>query len=269
MMFSAITLTTDFGTRDSYVAQMKGEILKIAPAARIIDVTHAIPSGDVLRGALALRAIVGSFPEGTIHVAVVDPGVGSERRLVAVEMGEQRFVGPDNGLFGLIAREHPPRRIARLDNPAAWRAVADDSQRSRTFHGREILAPVAARWSLDVEITALGSLTTEPLQDAPLPKPQSTAGGWRGEVIAVDHFGNLITNIDRAELANADPTAWSIGIAGHSLRSLHGYYAEVAAGVPLALIGSSGLLEIAVNQGSAAEQLAATIGTPVICRRGD
>lgn len=265
-MATIITLTTDFGTRDSYVAQMQGTILRIAPDVRLVDVTHDIPPQDIVRAALVLREIVESFPAGTIHLAVVDPGVGSARRLVAAEMANQRFVGPDNGLFGLIAREHPPPRIARLEIEQVLRDNAALANCSHTFHGRDVLAPAAARWSLGCSLEQLGTLSDEPLQDVPLPRARLENNTWQGEVIAVDRFGNAMTNIHGRNLSPSANERWTFEIGRHTLRGLRRFYAEVPSGEPLALIGSAGWLEMAVNCGNAATLLNAVVGTPVVAR---
>lgn len=265
-MSAIITLTTDFGVFDSYVAQMKGEILKIAPEARIVDVTHDIPPQDIRRGAIMLREIVASFPPDTIHLAVVDPGVGSEQRAVAVEMAEQRFVGPDNGLFGLVARDWPPRRIARLDRPTAWRMAADGQPPSHTFHGRDIFAPVAARWSLGADLETLGTLTAEPLYEIAWPEPRVIGRQIVGEVVAIDRFGNLITNLHASRLSASPPEAWEFTFAEQHLRGLRRCYSEVAVQQALALIGSSGFLELAVRDGDAADRFGVRVGDKVTCQ---
>lgn len=265
-MSAIITLTSDFGLQDSYVAQMKGEILKIAPQVRLVDVTHEIQPQDVRRAAIVLREIVPSFPAGTVHLAVVDPGVGSARRPVAVEMADQRFVGPDNGLFALIARDWPPRRVVQLDRPETWRARSDPRPQSYTFHGRDVFAPVAARCSLGIDLESLGTLTTEPLCPIDWPDPQHRGNHLVGEVIAIDRFGNLMTNVPASWLQGARPDCWTFRIGQHSVAGLHCYYAEVDTQRPIALIGSSGLLEIAVRDGSAAHQWGVSVGNTVVCQ---
>lgn len=254
MSHAIITYTTDFGLADSYVAQMKGEILRINPDVRLIDVTHEVPAQDVTRAALILNDIVDSFPSDTIHLAVVDPGVGSNRRLVAAEMAGQRFVGPDNGLFGCVAKRHPPTQAVRVDEPRFWRQLPAGSSPSSTFHGRDILAPVAAHISRGVDLAELGPALEDALQPTRLPEPQVTPGRIVGEVLWTDTFGNLITNIDGSLLASIAGRI-VIEIAGQRIVGLAKFYFEQPAGALLALIGSHGLLEISVNCGSAAERL--------------
>jgi S-adenosylmethionine hydrolase len=258
-----ITLTTDFGPADSYVAQMKGEILRINPDVRLVDVTHEVPAQDVTRAALILNDIVDSFPPDTVHLAVVDPGVGSSRRLVAVEMAGQHFVGPDNGVFGCVAKRHPPTRAVRLDEPRFWRQLPAGVSRSSTFHGRDILAPVAAHISLRVDLGGLGATLDDGLQPTPVPEPVVTPGRITGEVLWIDRFGNLISNIDSALLAPFAPSQRTIEVAGQRIAGLAKFYAEQPSGALLALIGSHGLLEISVCRGSAAERLHARPGDRV------
>jgi S-adenosylmethionine hydrolase len=262
MPHAIITLTTDFGQGDSYVAQMKGEILRVNPDVRLIDVTHEVPAQDVTRAALILNDIVELFPRGTIHLVVVDPGVGSTRRLVAAEMAGQRFVGPDNGLFGCVAKRHPPTQAVRLDEPRFWRQLPAGSSPSSTFHGRDILAPVAAHISRGVDLGEFGPPLDDALRPTRLPEPVVTPGGIVGEVLWIDAFGNLITNIDGSLLA---PIAGRvvIDIAGQRIVGLSKFYAEQPAGALLALIGSHGLLEISVCCRSAAEWLHALAGERV------
>lgn len=262
-----ITLTTDFGTADTWVAQMKGVILAIAPAATIVDVTHALSPGDVPAAAFALASAVDAFPAGTIHVAVVDPGVGSARRGLAAENGEGYWVGPDNGVFSAVLAARPARRVVSLDD-ADWhrRPV------SPTFHGRDVFAPVAARLATGTAIERLGAPLTDPLMLA-LPAPIERADRLECPVIWVDRFGNLVTCLRRSTFeawagrhAGRTPTVrvggqWSIG-------GLRRTFADVEPGTPLAYFGSGDRLEVAVRDGSAADALRARVGTPVVITTG-
>ncbi len=251
-----ITLTTDFGGSDSYVAQMKGVILTINPKAQIVDVTHSIPPQDVARAARVIESIIPAFPAGTIHVAVVDPGVGSSRRLLAAESAGQRFLAPDNGLLAPVFSSWPPGQIRELQNDRFWRKPV-----SLTFHGRDILAPVAAHWSLDVDPTEFGPIV-EPGSLVPLhvSRPHRAGGALIGRVEYADSFGNLITNIAASDL---DEGTAQISIAGRTIDGLCRCYSDQPVGALLALIGSSGRLEIAVNGGSAARLLNVMPGAEV------
>lgn len=249
-----MTLTTDFGLRDPYVAEMKGVILGLAPASRLVDITHDVASHDVVGAALVLEAAAPFFPRGSIHLAVVDPGVGTARRGLAVRAGGATFVGPDNGLFTPI--------LAR----GAWRAVelaATDLRLprvSRTFHGRDVFAPAAAHLARGVPLERFGPPVDDPVR-VPWPEVHSVGGAVAGAVLHVDRFGNLITSIAAAAVEGLGSDA-SIHIAGRRL-PLVGTYADLPRGAAGALIGSSNRLEVAVREGSAAAVLKARRGTPV------
>jgi S-adenosylmethionine hydrolase len=253
-----ITLLTDFGTRDAYVASMKGVILGLNPQAVLVDLTHEIPPQDVRAGALVLAAAAPYFPPGTIHLAVVDPGVGSRRRALAARARGQFWVGPDNGLFHLIFTGQTGAEIVALKNPAFFRP-----QGSATFHGRDVFAPVAAHLSLGVNLAHLGPRISDPLW-LHFPAPEFHPGKVRGEIIYVDRFGNLVTNLAAAELQD-----WLGGrtprlqLGGLILRGLARTYVDVAPGEFLALVGSHGFLEVACNQDSAANRLGAGVGLVV------
>jgi S-adenosylmethionine hydrolase len=257
---SIITITTDFGTEDAYVPAMKGTMLSIAPDARLVDVTHAIAPQDVMESAFVLRSAQPYFPAGTVHLVVVDPGVGTERRAVAVRRNDHWFVGPDNGLFPLVFDGEVPDAAVVLDHPDAWRTDTP----SNTFHGRDIFAPAAAHLAAGRSLDDIGTPidTLEPLQWArPIVEPDTV----RGRIVHVDHFGNCITNISRSTLADAlglpdaaSPEAFPSveGYVGSSvLETIHETYGAVSEGDPLLLIGSTDLLEVAVNGGNAAELL--------------
>jgi hypothetical protein len=254
-----ITLTTDFGTRDTFVGVMKGVILGLAPAARIVDLTHEIPPQDVRAGAYALGCAVPYFPPGTIHVAVVDPGVGTHRRALLVETRDAFLIGPDNGVLGLAAPAAATVRTLDVSrSPARRRPV------SRTFHGRDVFAPVAAALASGAAPERLGR-PTDPMHRLRLPRVRASACTLAGEVLWVDRFGNLITNIARRDLERAAfrDRRVSVRVGEHVLRLRHSY-AGGPAGKPLALVNSFDLLEIAVRDGAAAPALDVGPGTRVI-----
>jgi hypothetical protein len=256
-----ITLTTDFGTEDAYVPAMKGTMLSIAPSARLVDVTHEIAPQDVMESAFVLRTAQPYFPTGTVHLVVVDPGVGTERRAVALRHDDHWYVGPDNGLFPLVLDGASPEAVVELDEPSAWRTPSP----SNTFHGRDIFAPAAAHLAAGRALDEVGSPvdTLESLRWArPIVEPNSV----RGRVVHVDHFGNCITNIRRSTLAEAlgldDETAPVDafppveGYVGNTVLDVFfETYGAVSEGDPLLLFGSTDVLEVAVNGGNAAELL--------------
>lgn len=268
-----IALTTDFGTTGSYVAQMKGVILGIAPDVRIVDVTHAIPPQDVAEAALLLAECVPAFPPGTVHVVVVDPGVGTTRRIVAAEIGDWRFVAPDNGVLSAVARLHAVRRVVELADARWWRAAI-----SSTFHGRDIMAPVAARWAAGVRLAEFGPIVEDPLRELAFVEPRTCGNTIVGHVARRDAFGNLITNIPgwwfgRTRAGTPDSIAPDashevrVTVRGRTLAGLQCTYADVPPGEPLALVGSHGFVEIAVNQGNARDVLGAKVGDEIRIER--
>jgi hypothetical protein len=257
-----IAFLSDFGTRDHYAGTMKGVALGICPDATLVDITHEIPAHDVLGGALELAAAYKYFPAGTVFVAVVDPGVGSSRRGIAAEAGDSRFVAPDNGLLTLVFRETPPKRVVELTE----RRYARPSV-SRTFEGRDRFAPAAAWLAKGVELSALG----RPVHDfvlLPMPAPEVAADAVHGEVLRVDRFGNLVTNIDRRTFEKVSGAgAIEITIGTHPVGKLVATYAEASPGEICALFGSTDHLEIAANGASAAERLGLARGATVDIRR--
>jgi S-adenosylmethionine hydrolase len=261
-----ITLTTDFGERDPYVAMMKGVVLSINPWARIVDITHGISAGSIQEGSTIIEEAFRYFPPGTIHVGVVDPGVGGKRRPIAVVAEGHFFVGPDNGLFWPIIDVHPPTEVIHLTEKRYWMDTI-----SSTFHGRDIFAPVAAHLSRGIDPYLLGEKIDNPITLGH-PSVRREHDLLVGEVIRVDHFGNLITNITGEELSEL-PSSENlvVTIGGLALKGIRTTYGDVSEGEPLALMGSSSLLEIAVNRGSAVEKLGdeCGVGTKVIVRFGD
>jgi len=254
-----ITLTTDFGTRDAYVAAMKGTMLAINPNARMVDISHEIQQGDVMEAALILRRSVPYFPPETVHLVVVDPGVGTGRRPVCMQRGRSVFVGPDNGVFPLLFGDASGDVIVELDRSEYWRT----DRPSNTFHGRDIFAPVAAHVASGVDVSKVGSPITglTPLHWA---LPIADDEGIRGLVLHVDHFGNCITNVT-AEQVEARRRGRRVRCYTGStiLEDLRSNYAMVAPGEPLLLYDSSGYLEIAVNGGNASDLLGIRKGAPV------
>ncbi len=257
-----ITLLTDFGTRDAYVASLKGVILGLNPEARLVDLTHDIPPQDILAGAFVLAEAAPYFPPGAIHLAVVDPGVGSARRGLAARCRGRFWVGPDNGLLRLAWGESPDLSIVSLENPAFFRPEV-----AATFHGRDVFAPVAAHLSLGVALEQLGPAVTDPVP-LPVAAPTFSADAARGEIIYVDRFGNLVANLPAGPLLD-----WLAGQEFHlevgplRLTRLARTYADAPPGEFLALIGSHGYLEIACAQDRAARRLGLGVGQPVLIRK--
>jgi len=253
----AITLLTDFGFRDAFVGIMKGVMLRINPALCLVDLTHDVPPQDVFAGAVLLRGAAPFFSAGTIHVAVVDPGVGSSRRAVLVETHEAFFVGPDNGLLSLAAPANAVKRIVHLTNEQYFL-----SPRSHTFHGRDVFAPVAAHLSLGVPPERFGEVTSG-LERVTIPLVQRHSKGLTGNVIYIDHFGNVITNITENDLRPFSTDTLLVSIGTVHMRGIKTSYAAEEIGAPLAVINSWGMLEIAVRNGSAAQGLNIQVGNPL------
>jgi S-adenosylmethionine hydrolase len=246
IVISIVTLTTDFGTRDGFTAQMKGIILGICPEVRIVDVTHDIEPYSILEGALVLNGIRKYFPPTAVHIGVIDPGVGSQRRGLAVRTGTGYYVGPDNGLFTFILLESTDVEVREICNPEFM--LPDPHP---TFHGRDIFAPAAAHLSAGKIFEDVGPLVENPIA-LTVPKPVRNASGIEGEAIYTDRFGNITTNVPGDLL---DRTVREIRIAGTRIPKLSRYFAEVPRHEPVALVNSFGLLEIAVNGGNASTQL--------------
>jgi S-adenosylmethionine hydrolase len=252
-----ITLTTDFGEESPYVAAMKGIILGINPSARIFDLSHQIPPQDLAYAAFFLASAIPHFPPETIHVIVVDPGVGTGRAVLYVEADGHRLVVPDNGCWtGLLGAMSQPPRVIRLEEPRYWRHPV-----SATFHGRDIFAPVAAHLSLGVDPHTLGPEVNEWVRFEPR-RPTLDPARLAGDVWFVDRFGNLITNIPGDELSRL-PGPLRFQVGDQEIRRQVRTYGEAEPGTPVALISSNGMLEIAVSNGNAAQQLGARVGTLV------
>ncbi len=252
-----VTLTTDFGLKDAYVGAMKGAMLAVEPALTVVDITHLVSPGNVLEGAFILSQACGYFPKGTVHAGVVDPGVGGQRKAVLVEAGDYVFVGPDNGLFSLAVGTLGMKRAVELTDESFFLPEV-----SSTFHGRDIFGPVAAKvaagaspGSFGCEIGSIGALE--------LPATAIEDGALAGEVIYVDSFGNLITNIREEELASFGGGPVDVLIGDKRLAGVKKTYSVAGKGAALALIGSSGYLEVAVNSGSAALATGLGVGAKV------
>ncbi len=247
-----ITLLTDFGLRDSYVAQMKGVILGIAPSAQVVDLSHQVKPQDVAGAALLLDDALDAFPVHAIHVVVVDPGVGSTRRAIALSTARGRFIGPDNGVFSAVLARTPLEQAVELRHPAYQRQPV-----SSTFHGRDLFAPAAGHLARGVAMTELGPAATN-LVNLSLPTPTVTPTGLTLHVLAVDHFGNLLTDLRSRHTAGR---SFNLLTDDDQLIPLVSTFADLPEGALLAYWGSTDRLEIACRNGSAAQRLAAGVGT--------
>ena len=254
-----ITLTTDFGLRDPYVGQLKGAVLTGCPTAVIVDLTHAIPAWDVAAAAIAIRTSYRFFPPGTIHVVVVDPGVGSERAILAAAGDGHFFVAPDNGCLSLLAVDRKIERIHRVTDPAFFPPSV-----SPTFHGRDIMAPVAAALARTGDPSPFGpAVAPASIRMTSAPPPTDLGGSLQGQVQRIDRFGNLQTTI-RIDAGRLDPALFAgVEVGGRRISRFARSYHEAPPGTLLALVGSTGYLEIAANQASAAAVLGCQPGDPV------
>jgi S-adenosyl-L-methionine hydrolase (adenosine-forming) len=256
-----VTLLTDFGTADYFVGAMKGAVLAANPRAQVVDITHEIPAHDVEAGAFTLLAAFEAFPEGTVHVAVVDPGVGSSRRAVAVETHGHTFVGPDNGIFGYVYERVGNFVVHQLTNRSYFRKDV-----STTFHGRDVFAPVAGALSRGVRAEEMGP-RVEDFVRLPFARPVVRAGGTvEGRIIHVDRFGNCVTNFTPQDVPReAFDRGTRMKVGGFEIKRLRRFFADErdAPGEPFAIWGSAGLLEIAVFQDSAARRLGVGRGQAV------
>lgn len=251
-----VTLTTDFGTREGYVGAMKGVMLGINPDLTLVDITHEVQVFDVMAAAFVMQQSLQYFHPETVHLVVVDPGVGSTRRAVALRHNDHYFVGPDNGLFALLLETETPDQMIEL-------SVNEEQPLSFTFHGRDLFAPAAARLASGTPLEDLGAPAShlEPLHWA---LPIDDREGIRGWVVYVDHFGNCITNISRTLFEERSEGREVTGYAGSGIiRNIHHTYSDVPVGETLMLFGSGNLLEVAVNQGNAATLLHIQRGTPI------
>jgi len=250
-----ITLTTDFGVSDGYVASMRGVLLNLCPAARLVDISHDVPPHEILPTALILEATVPYFPPNTIHLVVVDPGVGSRRRALALSSAGHYFVGPDNGVFTPYVQE---------DVLAGAVAIEEERFRLRpfssTFHGRDLFAPAAAHIARGADYRSLGPPAEDPVK-FPWPRAAMEGDELAGVVLHVDHFGNCITSVKEEDLPRWE--FYYVRCRGVDFGPLKRHYAEVVSGAPLALINSMGRLELAIAQGNAAVGLGIKPGDDV------
>ncbi len=255
-----ITLTTDFGLQDPYVGQMKGAVLKEYPSATIIDLTHAIPAWDVVTAAVTIRTSYAFFPAGSVHLIVVDPGVGSQRSILIAQGDGHFFIAPDNGILSLLVSDGKIETIHRLEHSPFF-----SQNISSTFHGRDIMGPLAAALARGCNPSDLGSLVS--LREIILtivPTAVPKAHCLNGQVQRIDHFGNIRTTI-RVGPGYLDPASFDfLEIGGQRINRLDRTYADVASGALLALVDSSGFLEIAANQANAAERLGCLLGDRII-----
>ncbi len=255
-----ITLLTDFGTTDYFAAAMKGVLLSNSPTARIVDITHTIPAHDIAAAAFTLLSVYKSFPAGTIHIAVVDPGVGSSRRAIVVEAADQIFIGPDNGCFSYIYEREPAFKVYKL------RDAKSRPHAGATFHGRDVFAPTAALLANGASPSELGAEIRNPIRIEPLAPEQMKNGNVKARIIHIDHFGNCITNLTRDVLTPGKVEAGvRIQLNGRTIRSFRNFFAEEAKSEDslFAFWGSAGFLELAVQNGSAAKILTARSGQQV------
>jgi S-adenosylmethionine hydrolase len=260
-MRPVIAILSDFGTRDHYVGTMKAVIVGICPDATLVDITHEIPPHDVVDGALQLAAAYKYFPVGTIFVAVVDPGVGSARRGLAVDTGDFRFVCPDNGLLTVVLRETPAKKVVELTERRYARPTV-----SRTFEGRDRFAPAAAWLAKGIQLAALGRGVSD-CAHLDIPVPRLEDGRIHGAVLRIDRFGNLVTNVDRKTFEKFGREGVQIAAGGATVGRLVATYADIQPGEVCALFGSTDHLELAANSGSAADMLGLTRGANIEVRR--
>ncbi len=258
-----ITLTTDYGTNDHLVGVLKGVILKINPEVTIIDITHAVTPYDLLDGALAIASAYAYFPPRTIHVVVVDPGVGTDRRPILVSGQNQYFIAPDNGVLSGVYEKEQNVTVRHLTSEHYFALPV-----SKTFHGRDVFAPVAGWLSKHWQPASMGEVIEDYKRFA-LPRPKEADGGLKGVILKVDSFGNLMTNL-RAEDLPADVMEKGeirLQVGNHSVARMVGMFASGNAGEPVAYMGSSGYVEIAVNKGNASKALGIGRGAPVLLTR--
>lgn len=255
-MNGIITLTTDFSTSDAYVGVMKGAILSVARDVTIVDLAHNISPHDVLEGAFVLQTAYHYFPDGTVHLVVVDPGVGSVRRRIALRCGEHYFVGPDNGVFSYAIKSAGSCEAVEIvvDEPA--RGV-----RGVTFEGRDVFAPAAAQLASGANLSDLGPAITD-MVTLQIPLPRINEHTIDGRVVYIDHFGNCVSNIEAADIERVGGSV-TVAVGGQNLGPLRASYSDVPLAEPLAVINSLGHLEIAINQGNAEADLNVKVGTPV------
>ncbi|HUB78227.1 MAG TPA: SAM-dependent chlorinase/fluorinase [Bryobacteraceae bacterium] len=246
-----VTLTTDFGLSDHYVGSMKGVILRICPGTPIIDISHEVTPYAIAEGAYLIAQAYLTFPRGSVHVVVVDPGVGSERRPILMEAAGQYFIAPDNGVLGMIiAREK--HKVRAISNSRYFHHPV-----SQTFHGRDIFAPAGGHLASGVRSSSFGKIIADYVRPSFAEPRQTGPKSWAGEILKVDHFGNIVTNFRAADFPRFEEITIGVTNVGRLVRS----YAESPSGELVAIAGSSGYWEVSLNQGSAADRIG--------CRAGD
>lgn len=252
-----ITLLTDFGLADHFVGVMKGVIATIAPRAAVVDITHEVPPYSITGGAFLLEQAWRYFPKGTVHIAVVDPGVGSERRPILVELAGHAFIGPDNGIFSFLLAD-AKAKVRHLDRPKFWLPKP-----SSTFHGRDIFAPAAAHLAAGTKPSALGTRITDALRSPALAPTRVSRRTWGGTILHADRFGNLITNFRTAEFDTLRNRPFTLIAGAHTIELFASTYANCAPGELTVIPGSAGFYEISLVQDSAARRTGLTAGSPV------
>jgi len=255
-----ITLTTDFGLQDAYVGQIKGAIYRRNVHARIIDLTHAIQAHDIMTAAVIVRSSYHYFPQNSVHMIVVDPGVGSQRKIIALRADNHIFVAPDNGALTFIIRDKEIQALHRVSNKSLF-----PDEISATFHGRDIMAPIAAALAEGLEFSNVGpAIEIEKCVQLDIQKTQLDEHGITGRVIHIDRFGNIQTSITSANISIYQPSSFAgIFIRSNKINAISSTYSDIAEGELLAVIDSAGHMEIAMNRGNAAEKIECKIGDPV------
>jgi len=251
-----ITLTTDFGQTDGYVGAVKGVMLSICPDTMLVDISHEIRPQAIEQAAYVLSSAVGYYPPGAVHLVVVDPGVGNERRPIAVQTARARYVAPDNGVLSLALAQDPAHRAVHLTDPRYRLPTI-----SATFHGRDIFAPAAAHLARGAALEEMGeTLSVSELIELPIPTPEPLSGGWRCAILHVDRFGNLITNFQ----IQSHQRRFVVRAGEHRIERLSRTFSDVEPGDLVAYEGSSGYLEIAMREASAAQALSLDVGDIIL-----
>jgi hypothetical protein len=261
-----VAVLTDFGTRDSYAGALKGAVLAACPEASVVDISHDVARHDVTEASWVLFTCYQAFPAGTVFLVVIDPGVGSSRRALAIQAGGYSFVGPDNGVLGLICGDSGSADVHEITNRGLFRYDV-----SATFHGRDVFAPVAGLLARGISLDEVGPAISDPVGAALATAKNLGSGAWEAEVVHVDIYGNMTTAFTRHDVAQildvvGGDMSQIVAVVGELVVPLIDHYSEVSEGEPCALLGSSGRVELAVNRGSAAEELRGGTGTKVVLR---
>ena len=259
-----ITLLTDFGMADHYVASMKGVILSICPDARLVDISHEVTPFSIPEGAYTLAQAWQCFPAGTVHLAVVDPGVGSARRPIVAEVAGHRFVAPDNGLLSMILQANPRAKVREIGATRYLRQPV-----SNTFHGRDIFAPVAAHLAGGLAVVQIGKVISDAVLGDFTKPTQLSPGRWAGHILKIDRFGNIITNLDWVTFRGIARSSFRLKLGKRTVTRYYSTYAEAPTGELFAINGSSGYVEVSMKQANAAVALAATPSRPRVLLSAD